>query len=416
MKVILIHLPLSKLVHPSAQMPIGVMYLASIISKHHEVIIKNYVSKLTYEAIADLPEADFYGVTATVTQLPQVNRFCYLIKEKYRKAVIGVGGPGTNLREYIDWDVVDTVCVGEGEEIILKMLEDVRNKSLQKVYVGPEVKELDSLIYPSRQLMNPDKSIFSFTNEDSAGIITSRGCPFSCDFCASPKFRTKMRYRSAVSVYDEIKHVIDTFGIRQFRFIDDVFTLDKSRVLKICEMVKELGIIYRVVGRVDTFDEDIARALVSSGCIEIEFGVESFDDDILKLLNKRITAKDNVRTLKVAHDCGLRSRMLFMVRTPGQTSRTMPLNIDYLERIPYFAINCFYFIPIPGSAIWYNQDKYGIEIFDKNIEHYDFWPFNKYGERPRDVFRIVGRDMGEVNRESDDFFSYLESVGKLHKG
>jgi len=112
----------------------------------------------------------------------------------------------------------------------------------------------------------------------------------------------------------------------------------------------------------------------------------------------------------------LRSRMLFMVRTPGQTSRTMPLNIDYLERVPYYAINCFYFIPIPGSAIWYNQDKYGIKIFDKNIEHYDFWPFNKYGERPRDVFRIVGRDMDEVNRESDDFFSYLESVGKLHKG
>jgi len=415
MKVILIHLPLSKLVHPNAQAPIGIMYLASIIGSRHDVTIKNYVSNLTYEAIADLPEADFYGITATVTQLPQVNRFCHLIKEKYKKAVIGVGGPGTNLREYVDFDVVDAICIGEGEEVILRMLDDVANKSLQKVYVGPEVKDLDSLPYPSRHLMGSDKSVFS-SKDSSAGLLTSRGCPFSCAFCASPKFRTKMRFRSATSVYEEIKHVMDAFGIKQFRVIDDIFTLNKPRVIEICEMVKDLGITYRIVGRVDTFDEDMAKSLAASGCKEIEFGIESFDDDILKLLNKRTTAEDNAVALRIAHDNGLHSRMLFMVKTPGQTDRTMPTNIEYMERVPFHAVNCFYFIPIPGSEIWYHPDRYGIEIIDKNIEHYDFWPFNKHGERPPDVFRIIGRDMKDVNREADEFFGYLDSIGKLHKG
>ena len=418
MKIILIHLPLPRLINPNAQTPIGIMYLASIIRKKHEVEIKNYASKMTHEAIADLPEADFYGITATLTQLPQVNRFCYLIKEKYRHAVIGVGGPGTNLPEYINWDVVDTICIGEGEEVILKMLEDIKNSSLQRQYRGLEVQDLDSLPYPARNLLDFDKSPFAFTNNTpiSTGIITSRGCPFSCDFCASPKFNIRMRYRSAKSVYDEFKYIRDKYGIKQFRVIDDIFTLNKSRVLEICEMLKELDISYRVMGRVDTFDADIAKALHSSGCKEVELGVENFDDVVLKLLNKRISAADSVKALQIANDCGLNSRILMMIRTPGQSQKTVPTNITFLQKVPFHMIACGYFIPIPGSKIWYNPEAYGIEIIDRNIEHYDFLPKNRFGEKPRDIFKIKGREIEEVHKETEEFFVYLRETGKLHGG
>lgn len=129
-----------------------------------------------------------------------------------------------------------------------------------------------------------------------------------------------------------------------------------------------------------------------------------------------MTAANSVKALEIAHNCGLYSCILFMIRTPGQTNRTIPLNIEYLKKVPFHMVACGYCIPIPGSAIWYNPEAYGIEIIDRNIEHYDFLPYNKYGERPRSVFKIKGRDMEEVNKETEQFFEYLGSIGKLHKG
>jgi len=168
--------------------------------------------------------------------------------------------------------------------------------------------------------------------------------------------------------------------------------------------------------RTDCFDEEIARVLQGSGCKEVEFGIESFDDDVLKLLNKKATAADNMRTLKTAHDCGLNSRLLMMIRTPGQSVRTVPANIECLQKARFHMVACGYFIPIPGSAIWRDPGKYGIEIIDRNIEHYDFLPYNRFGERPRDVIRISGRSLEEVNKETEEFLGYLKSTNKMHRG
>ena len=116
MKITLIYLPHPYLKQPDAQAPLGIMYLASVIEENEfEVEIKNYSSYLTYEAIADLNESDFYGITVTSLELPQANRFAYLIKEKFPEAIIGLGGPGTYTEEFVDWSVVDTICKGEGE-------------------------------------------------------------------------------------------------------------------------------------------------------------------------------------------------------------------------------------------------------------------------------------------------------------
>jgi magnesium-protoporphyrin IX monomethyl ester (oxidative) cyclase len=226
-----------------------------------------------------------------------------------------------------------------------------------------------------------------------------------------------VRYRSAQSVYEEIKQVIETYGIRQFRFSDDMFTSRRQRVLEICELIGPLDITWRISTRVNPFDKELAKTMFEAGCREVSFGVESFDDAVLQVLNKKSTAEDNALALEIAKEVGMTTRVLFMIRTPGQTKDTVGTNIRWLNRVPYDIIACTSFVPLPGSDIWINPDNYDIEILNRNLDDYNFYFFGKGGENElKDIIRIKGRSLEELNSESQYFRDYLKETGKLNKG
>lgn len=427
MKVVFIYLPHPYLVQSGQQAPLGLCYLGTVLEQQGiDVKIKNYTDFLTHEAIADLPEADVYGITTTCLELPQANRFAYLIREKYYNSKIILGGPGTYSHEFVDWNIINSICIGEAEVTILEMLDDIREGNLRKIYKGQPIKDLDSIPFPARHLLEGKQGgkIFAWNKEykvgDSTIIITSRGCPFKCAFCSSPYFTEQgqgVRFRSPINVYDEFKHVVDTYGIRQFRFSDDLFTANKGRALEICRLLKKLNIVWRLSMRVKPFDYDLASAMFAAGCVEMSFGVESFDINILKLLNKGITPEDSARTLQICRDVGIITRILFMIRTPGQTKETVPTNIKWLKKIPYDMIACKPFVPMPASDIWLNPDRYNIEIINKNLDDYNFYFFGKYGENElKDVIKIKNRTLEELNLETQEFLDYLKSTGKLNTG
>jgi len=426
MKVVLIYLPHPYLNQPDAQAPMGLMYLASVLEQaNHKVEIKNYSSYLTHEAIADLPEADFYGISVTSLELPQANRFAFLVKEKYYDSVIGLGGPGTYSSEHVNWDVIDTICIGDGEITILDMLNDTEKCELKKIYNGEPVPDIDIIPLPARHLIeNQGGNIFAYNKNyyegGSSTILSSRGCPFQCAYCSAPHFSVgnkRMRYRSAQSVYDEMKHVKDEYGIRQFRFSDDMFTANKQRVMEICDLVGKLDVVWRISCRVKPFDEEMAKAMFDAGCKELSFGVESFDNHVLEVLKKGATAEDNARALEITNKIGFVSRILFMIKTPGQRRETVALNIEWLKKVPYDIIACTSYMPLPGSDIWLHPENYGIEIIDKNLDHYNFYFFGSHGENEiRDVIRFKDRNMAEVNEETKFFRDWVKSTGTVNKG
>lgn len=427
MRVVLIYLPHPYLVQSGQQAPIGLLYLGAILDQQgFDVKVKNYTSFLTHEAITDLPEADVYGITTTCLELLQANRFAHLIKEKYHSCKVVLGGPGTYSYEYVDWNVIDSICIGEAEITILEMLSDIGNKSLKRIYNGKPVKDLDTISFPARYLLEGGQGgkIFAWNKEYKYGgstvIVTSRGCPFKCAFCSSPYFTEQgcgVRFRSPENVYDEFKHVVDTYGVRQFRFSDDMFTANKDHTYKVCKLLEELDIVWRLSMRVKPFDYSLAQAMFDAGCVEMSFGVESFDTNVLNLLKKGITPEDSIKALKICRDVGITTRVLFMIRTPGQTKKTVPTNIEWLEKASYDMIACKPFVPMPASDIWNNPDKYGIEIINKNLDDYNFYFYGKYGENElKDVVRIKGRSLEEINQETQDFLDYLKSTNKLNKG
>jgi hypothetical protein len=106
-----------------------------------------------------------------------------------------------------------------------------------------------------------------------------------------------------------------------------------------------------------------------------------------------------------------------MIRTPGQTARTVPINIEWLKKVPYNILCCTTFVPIPGSDVWNNPDDYGIEILNRNLDDYNFYFFGPEGENElKDIIKIKGRSLEELNEETIYFRDYLKSTEKLNRG
>lgn len=427
MKVSFIYLPHPYLKQPNAQMPLGLLYLAAVLEKENiDVEVKNYSSFLTYEALQDINEADIFGITVTSLELPQANRFACLLKEKYPKSKVILGGPGTYSHEFVDWTFIDSICIGDGEIEILKICNDIRNNKMHQMYVGTPVENLDNIPFPAKHLLKGTQggNIFaydaSYRKGESTIVTTSRGCPYQCAFCGAPFFtkqRGKVKFRSPENVVAELKHIIENYNIKQIRFSDDMFTANRQRCLKLCSQIAPLDIAYRVSIRTKPFSKELAKALYNSGCKEVSFGVESFDNNVLKLLNKGITAEDSVRALEICKEVGLKTRILFMIRTPGQTRNTVPINISYLDKVPYDIIACTSFVPLPASDIWMNPDKYGIEILSKNLDKYNFYFYGSHGvNKLEDIIKIKNRSLDEFNHETQMFREYLKSTGKLNIG
>lgn len=424
--VVLIYLPKPFLRQPDAQAPLGLMYLAASLEEHGKsVVIKNYASHSDDEAITDLPEADLYGITATSLEVLQANRFATRIKEKYPRAIVALGGPGAYAMEFIDKKHIDTVCVGEGEYTILKILGDAQQRRCKQLYVGQAVRDLDALPFPARHLLK-DKlggNIFAYDHNyldgGSTVIISSRGCPFQCAFCSAPSLThsNALRYRTPKNVAMEMQHVIDTYNIRQFRFSDDMFTASHARVIDLCEAIGPLNTVWRISCRVRPLDEEMLQSMWNAGCRELSFGIESFDDEVLSGLRKKATVKDNVHALEMAARIGFKTRMLFMIRTPFQTPKTIERNKFWIERVPFTIMACTAFIPIPGCDVWYDPVAYGIEILDKDLDKYNFYMFGPEGRRPLDpIIKIIDRPLDEFMKESEEFRDWVEDFDKINRG
>jgi len=424
--VVLIYLPKPFLRQPDAQVPLGLMYLASSLEKHGKsVVIKNYASHSDDEAISDLPEADLYGITATSLEVLQANRFAERLKRRYPAAKVALGGPGTYAMEFIDKKTIEMICVGEGEYTILRMLEDAQQNKHKQLYVGQEVKDLDLLPLPARHLLKDKQggNIFAYNHNyvdgGSTVIISSRGCPYQCAFCSAPALthNNTLRYRSPSAVAAEMRYVIETYNIRQFRFSDDMFTASHQRVLDLCEAIGPLNAVWRISCRVKPLNEEILKAMWDAGCRELSFGIESFDDEVLAGLRKKATRKDNVHALEMSAKLGYKTRMLFMIRTPYQTPKTIERNKFWISKVPFTIMACTAFIPIPGCDIWYDPASYGIEILDRDLDKYNFYMFGPDGRRPLDpIIKIIDRPLDEFMKESEDFRDWVEDFNKVNRG
>lgn len=283
-------------------------------------------------------EPEFVGFTVYSADYPAARIVSAHLKKKKPSVKIVVGGPHITVGKMIPIEETpdfDYGVVGEGEYIMKdlvsgKPLPEIPGliwRSSGKVMLNPVVPSignLDEIPFPDRVNFYPEGRHYN-----SHFVLTSRGCPNDCTFCASPRiWNRKVRFRSVDNVMEELRELTGR-GIKFIQFQDDTFTFSKKRVLELSARIIAEGLKFEWIcdTRLNCVDEEILLAMKKAGCIRVKVGIESGSRKILKLINKQITPEMAIEKTSLIRKLGLQFTAYYMIGFPEET------NEDALETI-----------------------------------------------------------------------------------
>lgn len=365
-----------------AYIPLGLAYIAAVIrdSRKHELkVIDAAAFDLNDEKVLEELKnfgADVVAVGAVTDLLEAELNVLRIGKKLGIKTVIG-GAHATILpEETAAFEEVDIVSVGESEYTLLDLLDSLeKKKDLRKVKgivfkkkVSGKIKiiktkpretiqNLDELPFPARELF-PWRLYSSYSSivrkTPSMHMMTSRGCPFKCTFCASQSLWKNCRARSPKNIVDEIEILIKKFGVKEIYLFDDTFNLDLKRAEEICDEIinRKLKVYLRVQARVLPMNEQLLKKMKKAGCWCIYYGIESGNEDVLKDIKKNITIEQVKTTFKMTEKAGIRTFGFFMIGLPKDNRKTIQDTLDLALQINPDFVNFTILIVYPGTEIY----------------------------------------------------------------
>lgn len=372
-------------------LPAGPAYLAAVLHEHGaevEVYCMD-VFHYTNEELAKHLQKNSYdliGLGFSAARFTEtVIALCEIIDKNKKQAWFILGGHGpAPIPEYmLRTTKADMVAVGEAENTIVDLLQcKINQGDLSKVdgiaYLADGefrmtkknrlVFNLDSLplplweIFPMEKYVNSCKLLNQSPDEKSFGIISNRGCINRCNFCY--RLEAGIRCRSVKKIVEEMKVLYDKYGVNYFTFIDELFVISKKRLLDFEQALKESGLKIRFYcdARVDIMDEEMVEILKRSGCQFINFGFESSDNKVLKLMNKNVTVEQNIRALEIIKKVGgIGTGLNFLWNNLGDTEASLRRNVELIKKY-----NTYYqcrtirpAIPFPGTDLYYTLIQMG---------------------------------------------------------
>lgn len=213
---------------------------------------------------------------------------------------------------------------------------------------------LDELPFPD--LTEFDLQRYPAWRRKNFQVITSRGCPYACTYCAAPLVTgRKFRIRSPVNVVDEIE-LYAKRGFKRFGIMDDAFNVDLERAKEVCRLIieRKLNIIWDMGNgiRANTVDREFFQLLKKSGCNFVGFGMESGNEEILKKIKKGLKVSQMYEAVQYATEAGIGTAVNFILGHPGETYATALDTIRLAEKLPASYVNIYGLIPFKGTEAY----------------------------------------------------------------
>ena len=255
---------------------------------------------------------------------------------------------------------IDAVVMGEGERTFLELLDCLpdrdglgeiagliwRNGDGQVVTNEPRplIQDISSLPMPAWDLFGPGAYSQRASNvarnrrgqnELVAGVMTSRGCPQQCLFCANG-IPTKVRFLDPVRAVDELQWLADTYGVTGLDILDDNFLASNDHVVALCEEMlrRNCQFTWWAGARLKNLDEDVLRLMKRAGCRSLAFGVETGTDEVLREIRKNITTTEMLEAMDVVARVGFDSVDVFLIiGLPGETPDTLDRTMQFLQTL-----------------------------------------------------------------------------------
>jgi anaerobic magnesium-protoporphyrin IX monomethyl ester cyclase len=360
--------------------PLGIGYIASTLkAAGHDV----YVLDCTFLKKKDALEKTL-AVKTSITGIycmASIMDDCFWFAERMRSfsKLLVAGGPMPTCDPSLFLEHFDVVVRGEGEQTMLELIRAFEEGSGMERVPGivfkkktdpragskemtsstaprPFTPDLDRIPFPARAML-PNQSYINYGRRTYGFSITTvmstRGCPFQCEFCSNVVFGGSYRERSPRNVVDEIEEALK-LGYDRISFADDVFTMNPERVKIICEEIRTRGLHFQweCLGRVDTLDYPLAVAMKNAGCMRIFFGIESGSESILKLMNKKITTDQARGAVEAASRAGLQVGAFFILFYPGDTNDTVLQTLRFALSLPVNYLGLTMPYALPGTDLY----------------------------------------------------------------
>ena len=391
MKILLIFPPLSMNKRYSKNVgnvgghmpPLGLCYMAAVLEREcHNVKImdcppNNYIIDNIMQEV-DIFKPDLVGIACITHLVGVVEEITKLIQKKHPEIVTLIGGPHINesAEDALKQTNANIAMKGETEITIVeivKNLDSYRNK--HQIVSGEKVNDLNSLPMPARHLLSMEKYTAlpnTYKRYPEVGhMITSRGCPFTCTFCADAN--SGYRQRSVDKVIEEIKLLQKEYGVKEIAFWDDIFPLNKKWVMEFCKRIIDGGIKinWSCYSRVDLLDEELIKAMKSAGCWNMFLGLESGDQEVINNIKKRTTLDQIREKIKLLKKAGIEVRGSFVLGLPGETPEKARKTIEFaIELEPDYA-QFTLATPFPGTELYNTYKKWG--KLEKKHDKYNEW-------------------------------------------
>jgi len=419
--------------------PLGLAYLSSYAKKYggyREIFIVDEAEPINkLEAI----KPDIIGIGSFSMNFKAANDFAFQLKQRMNVPMIIGSHHITQFPQHLLKSNFDIGVLGEGEETFLEILgacerdgcssmgslEKIKGVAFKTKEGGLRITERRPLIEPLDKIPFPDRDSLKMKEHYItlrrgifeelgvyAQILTSRGCPYKCRFCASTEFWKRPRFHSAEYVVEEMKLLLENYKTDGIIIWDDLFLADYSRLKKIKDMMIREGLNRElklsVFGRANLINDDAVKTLKEMNVRSIDFGLESGSDNVLSYLKRgTVTVEQNKNAIRLCKQGGIRTVATFIIGSPEET-------IDDIEKTKQLIMDpnldeahVFQLIPLPGTEVWDYAKRKGIVSDD-----FDF-DFNKLnvssGKFAPDM--IINE-----NFTKETFKKELDDIGKITLG
>jgi len=369
----------------------GLAYIAAVLLKegydvsiynqdlHHypESHLEHYMEENEFDVMGLSFIAGYYPYRKALKISEAVNRL-----KKRPVYIIGGHGPTPEPEFFMDRTGADAIVMGEGDETIIELLDAIRNKKPFKDIKGiayregrkcivnerrPLMKDIDTIPFPAYQLFPMEYyRLLRMPNCSSSDfivpMISGRGCTFKCNFCY--RMDTGFRPRSNESIIEEIKMLKKDYGVTYVGFGDELLMSSKKRTISLCEdFIKyKLDIKWECNGRLNFAKKDVLSMMKKAGCVFINYGIEAFDDKILKNMNKALTTKQIVEGVEATLNEDISPGLNIIFGNIGESRETLRKGVDFLLKYDDGAQmrTIRPVTPYPGSPLYYYAIERGL--------------------------------------------------------
>ncbi len=407
--------------------PHGIAYLAAALEEQGFEVKAFDLFNHTWPQVKKLIEdekPDVAGITCLTEQRAAPVKLANMLKSINPEIKVLMGGihPTILYQQILDNYPVDYVIRSEGEETVKELLTAIKNgadtsniagiafKAKGKVVKTDDralVKDLDTIPFPAYKWFNfDDYAKYEILNGRHNGkdlekmrfvpVIGSRGCVGTCQFCSTPRFwGRKWRVRSINNIVDEIEFLKNEHNCGFFNFADDIFTVNKERVINLCKEIidRKLDILWDCETRVNFIWDDMLEWMQKAGCYCIAFGVESASPIVIKEINKKTTPEQIENAFISTNRHGIKTKMLLMIGNPGECDESVNDTKRMIEKVkPDFS-------SISNTMVFPGTQLYDLAL-KEGLLNDDYW----LSDRPAPYY-TVENDIKTMFRWSDHIMS-----------